>query len=725
MTYGGTLSGDGLTVGAVPYRDASLYEIQAGGGNVDLFVPALGTPGDDTLQHWQGGDGTWNAANEKWLNQGGNTLVSWAGNHAVFKNEPGGFDGGAIAVEGTQGFKGLQFVDSGYRLEGSGTLEVDGSDSAGGSAEIRVLAGETANIATTIGGTGGIAKTQGGTLTLNGVNTYTGLTTVDDGKLIVGDDSHFGASIAGAVAVATGGTLGGIGTVGDTTVASGGIVAPGNSPGTLHVAGSLLLSSGSIYDAEILANGVSDQIAVTGMATVSGSQVAVATLDPETSYRQGQSYTILTADGGVKGAFADVTSTSAFLDFTLDAKPNEVDLTIGIKAPPVDPGDPGTPPLFEMVAHTRNQKATAGALDTLAQSGPSLALYNDLLMLDAASARAAFDGLSGEIHASIKTGLIDDSRFVRDAANERLRAAFDGVGADKASAVLAYGPDGAKEPAPADTSRLAAWGSAFGSWSDYDGNGNASGMDTSTGGFVTGLDGLVAETWRLGLLAGYSHSSFDVDNRSSSGESDTYHLGVYGGTQWNSLSFRSGLAYSWHSIDTSRHVTFPGFDERLSGDYDAGTFQAFGELGYRIDTTMASFEPFANLAHVRLHTDGFDEDGGAAALSANSQTTDTTFTTLGLRASSSFTLGGMATTARGMLGWKHAFGDVTPVSRQAFTGSDAFTIAGVPLAQDSAIIEAGLDIAISKSATLGIAYNGQFGNGNAQNGVNATLEVKF
>lgn len=53
MTYGGTLSGTGLSIGSTPvFSDPAHFEIQAGGGNVDLFIAALG---HDTLQHWQGG----------------------------------------------------------------------------------------------------------------------------------------------------------------------------------------------------------------------------------------------------------------------------------------------------------------------------------------------------------------------------------------------------------------------------------------------------------------------------------------------------------------------------------------------------------------------------------------------------------------------------------------------------------------------------------------------
>lgn len=201
MTYGGSLADNGLGVGATP--TAGRYEIQAGGGNVDLFVAA---GGDNTLQHWQGGDGTWNATNMQWLNQGSAVPVAWAGNHAVFKNEPGGFNGGTISVEGTQSFKGLQFVDNGYRLEGPGMLQVDGSDSSDGNAEIRVLANTTAHIATTIGGTGGFSKTEGGTLVLEGANTYLGGTTINAGTLRADTNAALGT---GLVTMAGGILLGG------------------------------------------------------------------------------------------------------------------------------------------------------------------------------------------------------------------------------------------------------------------------------------------------------------------------------------------------------------------------------------------------------------------------------------------------------------------------------------------------------------------------------------
>jgi outer membrane autotransporter protein len=88
-------------------------------------------------------------------------------------------------------------------------------------------------------------------------------------------------------------------------------------------------------------------------------------------------------------------------------------------------------------------------------------------------------------------------------------------------------------------------------------------------------------------------------------------------------------------------------------------------------------------------------------------------------------LGGINATARGMLGWRHAFGDVTPTSNFAFDAGDAFTIAGVPIARDSAVVEAGLDLNMSANATLGLSYSGQFGDGSVDNGAKVDLAMKF
>ncbi|PZN92551.1 MAG: hypothetical protein DCF31_15990, partial [Alphaproteobacteria bacterium] len=97
-----------------------------------------------------------------------------------------------------------------------------------------------------IGGAGGIAKTGDGMLTLTGTSTYTGATNVNTGNLNVN-----GALGNTAVTVFSDATLSGSGTIaGVVAVQDGGILSPGNSPGTLTVGG-LNLSGGSILNWEL------------------------------------------------------------------------------------------------------------------------------------------------------------------------------------------------------------------------------------------------------------------------------------------------------------------------------------------------------------------------------------------------------------------------------------------------------------------------------------------
>ena len=349
-------------------------------------------------------------------------------------------------------------------------------------------------------------------------------------------------------------------------------------------------------------------------------------------------------------------------------------------------------------------------------------LENALSTLGTADIPVALDLLSGEIYASAKSAFLEESRYLRDAASDRIRSAFGAVGA-RPLPVMGYG-DAGPIAAEADTP-LAAWGQALGAWGSFDGDGNAADFERRTGGFFTGIDALVADDARLGLIGGYTHSEFDLDARASSGSANSIHLGAYGGLQLGSLGLRAGAAYSWHFVDTSRTAAFGSFAENLDASYDAGTAQVFGEAGYRIDTASASFEPFANVAYVNLNTEGFTETGGAAALAHRADDTDQTFTTLGVRASAPVRLGGRDVNLSGMVGWRHAFNDVTPEATFSFAGGAPFVIAGTPIARDALALEAGIDMKIGTRSILGIAYSGQIGDGAQDHSANAKLTVSF
>src|SRR3546814_15258939 len=58
-------------------------------------------------------------------------------------------------------------------------------------------------------------------------------------------------------------------------------------------------------------------------------------------------------------------------------------------------------------------------------------------------------------------------------------------------------------------------------------------------------------------------------------------------------------------------------------------------------------------------------------------------------------------------------------------GGSAFRIAGLPVARDAAIIDAGLDVAISGRTRIGISYNGQIGSRLAYHAAKASISFSF
>lgn len=722
---GVTLNGGALRVTGAGYATTSRGLTLASGGAVDI------ADASNTF--------VWNGA------IAGSGALEKRGAGTLELDQANTYTGGTLVTQGTLRMGDSGAIGSGALSLASGTtldlganpLALTNAVTVAGTSTVNVDAGGTSMLSGVIAdGTsaGGIAKTGAGELLVTGNNTYTGTTTIADGTLHVGnggtqgaivgnvvdhgvllldrsDDVTYGAALSGDGAfrklgggtlhltgdsspftgatdiaagtlqldgalggdltMASGSVLTGAGSAGNATLASGAEISPGGQgvPATLTFKGDLTLAAGSRYTLDVTDAGLSDRLTVAGHATLGGGTVVA--LGTSNNWTTGTTYNILSAAGGVSGTFAGVSSNLAFVTPVLNYTADDVMLVLTRNATP-----------FPDVAATHNQRETAEGIQAFM---PGVPLYDSILPLDAADARAAFDSLSGEIYASTRTAIADDQRYQRDAINNHLlnndaSAAGDGV---------------------------SAWTSVWGHWGDHDGDGNAARMSGSGGGVLFGADTGVGQGTRLGFALGSGQISASTPARDSSADVRTRTAGLYAGGRIDAFQWQAGALYGQDKIRTHRTVTVGDESSRLGSDEDAHAAQGFVEGAYVIDGARGSWAPFVNVAYQQLRTPAVRESGDFGALNEAAEHSQQTFGTLGLRGEAK--LGDAGTSLIGSVGWRHAWGDVDATAPMRFQGGGpTLDIQGVPIADNAGVVTGGLRFRPSASVTIDATYSGQF-----------------
>jgi len=583
---------------------------------------------------------------------------------------------------------------------GAGWLRLSGDNSFNG-AVVRegVLELDGVNTLTSAVDVAGGTFLLNGTLKNTALNTQGGISRVNVSGVLDGSNlainggvlSFNGVQTGGTTFVGQKGTLKGVGQLGDTTVA--GTIAPGNSIGTLTINGDYVQTETGVYQAEVAPGSRSDQLHVTGTATLGGTLVAL----PEPGiYYLGEQFNFIRADGGVNGQFAitDFSAFSPFMQFNLayGATGARIEVTRGNS--------------LASSANTANQHAVATVVDTLAINQ---GLPKPLTTLFPQQVGAALDSLSGELHAATSIALVEGSRHVRDAALSR-RAGATSPGGDEAAAT-------------------GVWVQAIGGSGTLDGNANTARTEANSNGLLMGVDRQFGG-WQVGLLAGTGRTDVkQQDGRRAKSKIDNTHFGAYASHNWGGFGLRGGLAWSEHDIDSTRELAFAGYSDTLSARYDGRTRQAFIEAGYRFGGREAGLEPYLQVARVEVDMKSINERGGAAALQGDVDDSRTTLATAGVRFDKGLKASFQQDSwlhVRGGVGYRHASGDRNPMAKLGFaSGGDTFAVSGAPIADSAVVAELGLSAWLTANQQLELGYTGQFGDESRDHGANLRWSVRF
>ena len=640
---------------------------------------------------------------------GNATITNTSGGYVTF-NGSSTADGATIVNRG--GYLNISSVTStGIAI---GSLSGNGSVNLGSKTLTLGGLGKDDTIDGVIDGSfsGSLVKTGTGTLTLNGVNSYWGLTTIDGGRLVVGG-SYSRAVVAGDVSVMSGGTLGGNGTVGNTIINAGGTLSPGNSIGALTVAGNLVMATASTYLVEVSPTNA-DFTHVTGTANLGGATLA-AHYAPG-SYVE-KRYTILTADGGLGGSvFSGPVNSNLPSNFAsslaYDANNAWLDLVLSY-TPPTAPGFGS--------GLTANQQNVANTLVNFFNSTGGIPLAFGALSPDGltqASGEAATGSQQATFNAmNLFMGVLTDPFIAGrgDSAAPSAGAlpfaeARAGSSHDAFAAMARKAAPGAL-PMPGFEQRWSVWSAAYGGSQTTAGNA-ATGSNTATSnlaGIAVGADYRLSPDTLAGFAMAGGGTSFRTANGLGSGRSDLFQAGGFIRHTIGNAYLTAALAYGWQDVSTDRVVTAAGL-EQLNARFNSHAFSGRLEGGYRIATALVGLTPYAAGQFTRYALPGYAEQGsGLFALNYAARNVTASRSEFGIRTDKSFALQDAELTLRGRAAWAHNFDTDRAIGAtfQALPGT-AFVVNGAVQARDAALVTAAAEMKWTNGFALAASFEGEF-----------------
>jgi T5SS/PEP-CTERM-associated repeat protein len=518
--------------------------------------------------------------------------------------------------------------------------------------------------------------------------------TINGGRLDI--SSNFSGT---AMTVNAGGTFSGSGEIGKLTVNAGGAFRP---DAAMTVNGDFTMSAGATFTT------LFKPLTVTGTATLGGANLAY-----KAASFSDQTYTVLTATGGVSGTFVPVPEGITVGTLTYNA--NDVQLTVkGFRT--------GAALFGEGTTNSRNLGA---GLDRAANAGAVFpAAVDALTALSGAPLASALGKLTGEAGTgATSTGLTGASTFL-GIMLDPMGGSRGGTASAPGSSLVEMADLGAgRTPAARVEAAWSLWTRAYGQAgrTASDAGLGAAGTASSIYGVAAGADKLVSPGLVVGFALAGGGTSFGL-GALGSGTGDFAQLGAYASMRLGPGYLSAALAYGWNRFDVTRNVAAVGVTETyrsspvghtFGGRIEAGRRFALGTLG----TIRFAVTPYAAAEAIAYLSPSYRESWiapatGAFALTYSGRTTGTLRAELGARADAlvaSAESGDLIAFSRLAYAVQTNPQRAAEAQFQALAGS-TFTVFGTRASTHTALGTLGIEARYRQGLTASVALDGEVGD---------------